>query len=228
MGRTSDARERLLQAALDLIWTHSFSSVGVEQICEQAGVRKGSFYHFFPSKTDLALATYNDHWTSIQPQFDAIFSPLVRPLDRIDRWCEALYQHQKALFDRLGCVCGCPYVNVGTELGTQDARIRRLIQQIFDRAQCYLESAVRDLGLAGIKAEEDIRATARAIHSCELGVLVRAKVANDPEILRELVPAVHRLLGLNALPAGGVSPVPTPGRATYRSRTAGKRAVNNP
>ena len=227
MGRTSDARERLLQAALDLIWTHSFSSVGVEQICEQAGVRKGSFYHFFPSKTDLALATYNDHWSSIQPQFDAIFSPLVRPLDRIDRWCEALYRHQKDLFDRLGCVCGCPYVNVGTELGTQDARIRNLIQQIFDRAQCYLESAVRDLGLAGIQTEEDIRATAQAIHSCELGLVVRAKVANDPEILRELIPAVHRLLGLSAsrAPADIRSPdldAPT------RSQPPGKRAVNNP
>jgi TetR/AcrR family transcriptional repressor of nem operon len=228
MGRTSDARERLLQAALDLIWTHSFSSVGVEQICEQAGVRKGSFYHFFPSKTDLALATYRDHWSSIQPEFDAIFSPLVRPLDRIDRWCEALYQHQKALFDRLGFVCGCPYANVGTELGTLDARIRGLIQEIFDRAQCYLESAIRDLGPTGIKAEDEVRATAQAIHSCELGLLVRAKVANDPEILRELGPSVHRLLGL-AVPLGpSVNPPRNLGQTTGRMRPKGERAVKNP
>jgi TetR/AcrR family transcriptional repressor of nem operon len=198
MGRTSDARERLLQAAIDLIWTHSYASIGVDQICNQAGVKKGSFYHFFPSKTDLALAAYDEHWRSIQPQLDAIFSPLVRPLDRIERWCDALYQHQKALHAQFGRVCGCPYANVGTEIGSQDERIRSKISELFGRAQQYLESALRDLAAEGLSSAREVRATASAIHSCELGLLVRAKVANDPEVLRELGPAVRRLLGLKA------------------------------
>lgn len=196
MGRTSDARERLLQSAIDLIWTNSYAAVGVDQICERAGVKKGSFYHFFPSKTELALAAYDAHWESIQPHLDALFSPMVPPLERIERWCQALYEHQKELHDRYGCVCGCPYANVGTELGTRDDRIRARVGDYFDRFQRYLESALRDLTAEGITLSAGVKATAQSILSCELGLLVRAKVANDPEVLRELMPSVLRLLSV--------------------------------
>jgi TetR/AcrR family transcriptional regulator, transcriptional repressor for nem operon len=54
MGRTSEARERLIGTAGDLWHRRSYTDVGVSEICETAGVQKGSFYHFFPSKQDLA------------------------------------------------------------------------------------------------------------------------------------------------------------------------------
>jgi len=56
MGRVSDARQRLLDATIDLIWQNSYGAVTVDDICERAGVKKGSFYYFFPSKTDLVVA----------------------------------------------------------------------------------------------------------------------------------------------------------------------------
>ena len=62
MGRTSDARERLIEAAGDLWHRRSYTDVGVGEICAEAGVQKGSFYHFFPSKQDLALAVIDDRW----------------------------------------------------------------------------------------------------------------------------------------------------------------------
>jgi TetR/AcrR family transcriptional repressor of nem operon len=194
MARPNDTRDRLLAAAIDLIWTHSYGSVGVDQICEQAGVHKGSFYHFFPSKTDLVLAAYEAHWESVRPELDAIFSPLVPPRERIERWCEGLYAHQKALHKRYGHVCGCPYANVGTELGTQDERIRSKVCELFNRAQTYLESALRELLSDTHQSASDIRHLAQAIHSFELGLLIRAKVSNDPEILRELGPAIRQML----------------------------------
>src|SRR5262245_25812846 len=122
MGRTSDAKEKLLAAAIDLIWTSSYGSVSVDDICEKAGVRKGSFYHFFPSKADLALEAYECHWREHQPMFDAIFSPQLPPLERLARWSRCIYEGQKALWQRFGHVCGCPYANIACELGTQDER----------------------------------------------------------------------------------------------------------
>ena len=55
MGRTSDARERLIESARELIYARGYNSVGVEEICQHAGVNKGSFYHFYASKRDLVL-----------------------------------------------------------------------------------------------------------------------------------------------------------------------------
>ena len=62
MGRTSDARERLVAAALELFSERAYSSVGVAEISARAGVQKGSFYYFFPSKEALALAVTDEHW----------------------------------------------------------------------------------------------------------------------------------------------------------------------
>jgi len=50
MGRVSDAKQRLMDAVLDLIWSGSYGSTTIDDICEKAGVKKGSFYYFFDSK----------------------------------------------------------------------------------------------------------------------------------------------------------------------------------
>ena len=50
---------------MELIWEQSYGSVSVDVICERAGARKGSFYHFFPSKSDLAAVAIEDHWLKL-------------------------------------------------------------------------------------------------------------------------------------------------------------------
>ncbi|MCW2286501.1 AcrR family transcriptional regulator, partial [Rhodoblastus acidophilus] len=59
-GQIPETKRRLIAAALELIWRSSYGSVSVDDICKAADVRKGSFYHFFPSKADLAVAAM-DH-----------------------------------------------------------------------------------------------------------------------------------------------------------------------
>ncbi|HSH94300.1 MAG TPA: helix-turn-helix domain-containing protein, partial [Roseimicrobium sp.] len=53
MPRISDAKQRLMDAAQNLIWERSYGATSVDDICAKADVRKGSFYHFFRSKSEL-------------------------------------------------------------------------------------------------------------------------------------------------------------------------------
>src|SRR5262245_45881042 len=94
MGRVSDAKERLMEAIQELIWTGSFGSTTIDDICEKAGVKKGSFYYFFESKADLAIAAIDESWKKRRVDLDAIFSPTVPPLERLKRYCEYGYQYQ--------------------------------------------------------------------------------------------------------------------------------------
>lgn len=56
MGRApTNTKTKLIETATDLIWRDSYGSVSVDDICAQTGVKKGSFYHYFPSKAHLAL-----------------------------------------------------------------------------------------------------------------------------------------------------------------------------
>ncbi len=80
MSAQSDTRTRILEAARDLIYASSYADVGVQAICDRAGVKKGSFYHFFKSKQALTLAVI-DHFFSdfrdslIREAFDSDLPP---------------------------------------------------------------------------------------------------------------------------------------------------------
>ena len=63
-----DTRDRLIKGAADLLHTQAYRGVGVKALCEAAGVRKGSFYHFFASKEDLTLAALDRSWEQFRDQ----------------------------------------------------------------------------------------------------------------------------------------------------------------
>jgi TetR/AcrR family transcriptional repressor of nem operon len=195
MGRTSDAKDKLLQVAFDLIWQHSYGSVSVDDICDRAKVKKGSFYHFFPSKSDLAVAAYEQHWQASRPKYDAIFSPMVPPIERIENYCRGIYEGQRKIQEKTGRVLGCPFASVGCELSTQDQKIRQKAGEMFDRMCKYLDTTLRDAHKEGLIEAQDFSGQARTIFSLVTGFLIQAKVKNDPEVLRNLAPAILHLIG---------------------------------
>src|SRR5579864_9553701 len=83
MKKMSETKEKLLQVGFDLIWDSSYGSVSVDDICKRAGINKGSFYHFFPSKADLVVEAYEEEWKLKRPAMDRIFSP------KVPRWNES-------------------------------------------------------------------------------------------------------------------------------------------
>src|SRR5580704_10438990 len=60
------SKRKLLEAALRVIRERGYSATRVEDVCAAAGVTKGSFFHHFDSKEELALeaAAYWDERTS--------------------------------------------------------------------------------------------------------------------------------------------------------------------
>jgi AcrR family transcriptional regulator len=58
--QTSDARTRVLDAAVDLFAEHGYDGTSVSQVIARAGVAKGGFYHHFASKEALLYEVYGD------------------------------------------------------------------------------------------------------------------------------------------------------------------------
>ena len=199
MGKPTDTREKLLQVAFDLIWNQSYGSVSVDQICERAHVNKGSFYHFFNSKSELAVEAYEENWREKQPELDRIFSPQNSPLQRLSLWCRYVVNRQRQKAEKYGHVCGCPYASLGTELATQDEKIRAKSQEIMDRTIRYLESALRDAKREGSISLDDPVAGAKRIYAAVLGILLYAKVHNDLALLQELEPTIVNMVGAREL-----------------------------
>jgi len=199
MGRTSDAKEKLLDVAFELIWDHSYGSVSVDQICDRAKVNKGSFYHFYGTKADLAVAAYEDNWRQKQPDMDRIFSAQIPPLQRISGWCSYIYDTQKRKAAEHGHVCGCPYGSIGGELATQDDQIRVKAEEIMGRSAKYVESAIADAKREGSVTVDDPKRAAQKIFSFVVGSLLQAKIQNDLELLGDMESTVMAIIGAKAL-----------------------------
>lgn len=195
MGRVSDAKEKLMDAVLELIWTGSYGSTTIDQICEEAGVKKGSFYYFFDSKAELAVVALDAAYKEKRVELDALFSPTVPPLERIRNYLEAMYKKQAECKAECGCVLGCPLFTLGSEVSTQDQKLRAKIQEILEHYGKYIESAIRDAHAAGLINAPDAAVKARVIRAYSEGLLTQARIQNDVEVLRELPKGVFAILG---------------------------------
>jgi AcrR family transcriptional regulator len=79
----TDARTKLLEAALSVIRAKGYSATSVDKLCATACVTKGAFFHHFKSKDGLGIAAA-DHWSETTgAQFaDAPYHERATPLDR--------------------------------------------------------------------------------------------------------------------------------------------------
>lgn len=58
-----DSRTRFLDATIKVVRTKGYAATRIEDVCAEAGLTKGSFFHHFKSKEDLALAAVA-HWNA--------------------------------------------------------------------------------------------------------------------------------------------------------------------
>ena len=194
-------------AVAELFWTGSYDSTTIDQICQKAGVKKGSFYHFFDDKATLAEAALDAEWEKYRPNLDKIFSASVPPLERILKHCEFSLREQADLKAEHGCVLGCPLCTLGTEISTQEKGLQKKIQQIMAYGLTYIETAIRDAHAAGLIRAPDARAKANVLHAYHLGLLTQARIQNDLEVLADLTSTTFELLGAKP-PKNRRKPVP--------------------
>jgi len=174
-----DVRRRLLAAGLELVHARGFTASGVKDITDAAGVPKGSFYAYFPSKEAFAAEILEHYWTDIEARLLPILDAGGTARDRITRFFHALADEHEAGDFLLGCLVG----NLSLELGGSSEPVRTELVSILDRWDAALTSCVR----SGQRASSDIRTdlepgelAARLIEAWE-GAALRGKVTRSRE-----------------------------------------------
>lgn len=195
MGRTSTAKEKLITSAIELIGNRSYNAVGVQELCDHSGVKKGSFYHFFPSKRDLTLEALDTMWGKFKEQMlDPIFNSDTPAFDKFTVLVNKSYEHQVDTKDCTGCVTGCGIGNLALELSTQDEIIRQKIEQIFEEWAQYFEDVIIDaINEGGLSIDTDPRSTAQAVLAYMEGVSLMGKTFNDPTMISRLGEGISKI-----------------------------------
>ncbi|MEV4317306.1 TetR/AcrR family transcriptional regulator [Actinocrispum sp. NPDC049592] len=173
-------RERIVRAAAKLFLTRSYHAVGIADLCAAADVRKGSFYHFFPSKADLAKAVIDLHAAEFDKQLTAAQD------EGLYAVAVAVTQVQGRFEERFGRIVGCPFGNLAAELSTTDDELRAHVADVFARWEQRLLAACRRYDVPD--------ETARMILAQIQGLILLAKVQQRP--------AAEITAGLRTLIAG--------------------------
>lgn len=196
MGRASAAKDRLIAAACDLMRNRGYGAIGVAEICAQADVRKGSFYHFFASKQALTIEVIDAHWQGQREAWAATLGADAPALTRLERLFVLQAEGQAKTKESSGAVDGCMLANLALELSGQDEVVRKHLEQVFDEQIDLVRSALEDATAEGaIPAGAAGRATARALVAQLEGMVLFAKLADDPRVLDDLWAQARMLLG---------------------------------
>jgi TetR/AcrR family transcriptional regulator, transcriptional repressor for nem operon len=197
MGRVSDARERLLDAANELTWKLGYNAVTVDAICDRAGVKKGSFYHYFESKAALSKAAIEDWWQkNSRPMLDAAFAPTTPPLERLQRYYASLHQKQVERQRAGEQVLGCLGFSVAMGRESVDPEVWETTEHVLRRKRRYFETTIEDAAEAGLIKVSSVESAVQAVYSLFEGAMARARIQNSPEPLVGLYEQTLRLLGV--------------------------------
>ena len=129
---------------------------------------------------------------------DRIFSAQVLPLQRLEDFCNLIVSDQLKTFERSGKMLGCPFCSIGNELSTQDENIRKKAEQYGVRSMKYFETTLRDLAAQGLIEAADAHELSKELYFYVTGVLIQAKIENNPRIVEHLRRGVMRLLGVKS------------------------------
>lgn len=195
MANTSDTYQRIVESAQALIHASSYSDIGVAAICEKANVQKGSFYHFFSSKQELTLAVIDKNAADLKEKIiEQAFNSTLAPIERLQRFFELAVERQVNIHQQTGQVYGCPIGNLATEMSTQDEGLRSKLDKSFSGLlglfSQTLQEAINNNDLDDVN---DVERTAQAMLAYFEGVLLLAKTQNDPNLLKQLMPAVLKI-----------------------------------
>lgn len=196
MGRKSDAGDRILTAGTKLFGQRSYGTIGVAEIAAEAQVPKGSFYYFFPSKQALALAVIDKHWENQRAEWLRVLTAPGPVTERLRELFVLTTEVQQQAVNGTGAVVGCLFGNLALEVSGQDDPVRSRLQEIFEEQIDIVETALRSGDEAGELTVATPREAAKSIVAQIEGMVLFAKLFNDPAQLDTLWQNSMRLLGV--------------------------------
>jgi TetR/AcrR family transcriptional repressor of nem operon len=190
----SGARHKLLTAALSLVREKGYSATSVDELCADAGVTKGAFFHHFKSKDALAVAAAN-HWSEITGAFFATapYHQLTDPLQRVLGYLDFRKAILKGELAEFTCLVGTMVQEV---YGTSP-EIRAACEASICRHAAKLEA---DIAAAMKQRRLRVRwsAASLALHTQAVlqGAFILAKATGDARVAADSIDHLHRYIEL--------------------------------
>lgn len=172
----------MLRAGVAALTEKGFSATGIDEILRQAGVPKGSFYHYFASKEAFvgeAIIVYGAYFARKLDHF--LTNEDLPPLERLAAFIDDAERGMKRFAFRRGCLIG----NLGQEMSALPESLRARLGAVFADWEQRTADCLREAQQAGvIDARQDCARLAQFFWIGWEGAVLRAKLQREPGPLR--------------------------------------------
>ncbi len=179
--RGTRTKDRVIEAAFQLIHRQGFHNTSLEDILRQSGVGKGNFYHYFKSKDDLGYAILDRLALWATDELGRkVFASGGDPVEEIFH----LLDHIALIQRQAMCVGGCPLGNLALEMSDIHDGFRRRIGEILAGWRDHISEAITRAQDRGQLARNvQTQRLAEFIIAGIEGAILSARVHKDPSIL---------------------------------------------
>jgi AcrR family transcriptional regulator len=178
-------RERIIEAAADLIYERGVAAVTLDAVRETTGTSKSQLYHYFTDKTDLVSAVIERQRERVL----AFHTPhLESPStwDDIQRWRDAIVASQA----ERQCRGGCPLGSLASELSELDNAARNQLADAFASWRQLLTEGLAGLIRSGaLRPDADPASLALSTLASLQGGLLLSEVDRDTRPLETALDA---------------------------------------
>lgn len=187
-------KERILDAAEELMLSKSFHSVGLNEILSAVKVPKGSFYHYFSSKEQFGvelLKHYVGDATGYKRKMLLNEELEPNPLDRLLTFMNGSVAH---LVEK-DCKQCCLVLKLGVEVSCMSDDMRQVLAEGMQEWRVVYEKLVREGQTKGVmRADLDPAETAALLHDYWMGALQRVLIERSPAPLKAMIAFTRRHL----------------------------------
>lgn len=197
MSTPIDTRLKLMQTATALIWDSNYDNVGIADICKQAGVTKGAFYHHFASKAELFACACKHDCGEMNKEMDEILSPRHSAMEQFE-FVFAMILGKQCRGDGETQICGCPFFTAGAQAGCEELEVRAASRELSDNGVLYFGALARNLQAEGcLERSVDAEQLGRLIHQFVQGLMMHGRIFQDfPQFSLDLREGLYQLLGV--------------------------------